>query len=100
MTIRTLIVDDEAHARARIRRGADFQVCRIASFQTCAASVLARPADLAISDTAGLETCATVAECCTIPRSQAPQVVVMSATEASAAGLPLPTAVSAKPKCC
>ena len=38
--------------------------------------------------------------CCTIPRSQAPQVVVMSATEASAAGLPLPTAASAKPKCC
>lgn len=38
--------------------------------------------------------------CCTIPRSQAPQVVVMSATEASQAGLPLPTAASAKPKCC
>lgn len=38
--------------------------------------------------------------CCTIPRSPAPQVVVMSATEASQAGLPLPTAASAKPKCC
>lgn len=38
--------------------------------------------------------------CCTIPRAQAPQVVVMSATEASQAGLPLPTAASAKPKCC
>ncbi len=38
--------------------------------------------------------------CCTIPRSQAPHVVVMSATEASAAGLALPTAASAKPKCC
>jgi len=38
--------------------------------------------------------------CCTIPRSQAPQVVVMSATEASKAGLPLPTAASAKPNCC
>jgi signal transduction histidine kinase len=38
--------------------------------------------------------------CCTIPRSQAPQVVVMSATEASKAGLPLPTAAAAKPKCC
>ena len=38
--------------------------------------------------------------CCTIPRSQAPQVVVMSATEASQAGLPLPTAASAKPNCC
>jgi two-component system LytT family sensor kinase len=38
--------------------------------------------------------------CCTIPRSQAPQVVVMSATEASQAGLALPTAASAKPKCC
>ncbi len=34
--------------------------------------------------------------CCTIPRSQTPQVVVMSATEAGPAGLPLPTA-SAKP---
>ena len=38
--------------------------------------------------------------CCTIPRSQAPQVVVMSATEASQTGLPLPTAASAKPNCC
>ena len=38
--------------------------------------------------------------CCTIPRSQAPQVVVMSAAEASKAGLPLPTAASAKPNCC
>jgi len=59
MTIRTLIVDDEAHARARIRL-----------------------------------------PCCTIPRSQAPRVVVMSATEASNAGLSLPTAASAKPNCC
>ncbi len=38
--------------------------------------------------------------CCTIPRSQAPQVVVMSATEASQAGLPLPTAATAKSSCC
>jgi len=38
--------------------------------------------------------------CCTIPRSQAPQVVVLSATEAGQAGLPLPTAVSVKPNCC
>ena len=38
--------------------------------------------------------------CCTIPRPQAPQVVVMSATEASQAGLPLPTAAAAKPNCC
>jgi signal transduction histidine kinase len=38
--------------------------------------------------------------CCTIPRSQAPQVVVMSATEASQAALPLPTAASAKPNSC
>ena len=38
--------------------------------------------------------------CCTIPRSQAPRVVVMSATEAGKAGLPLPTAASVKPKCC
>ena len=52
MTIRTLIVDDEAHARARD------------------------------------------------PRSQAPRVVVMSETEAAQAGLSLPTAASAKPKCC
>ena len=38
--------------------------------------------------------------CCTIPRAQAPQVVVMSAAEASQAGLPVPTAASAKPKWC
>jgi len=38
--------------------------------------------------------------CCTIPRSQAPRVVVMSETEATKAGLSLPTAASAKPKCC
>ena len=37
--------------------------------------------------------------CCTIPRSQAPRVVVMSETEAAKAGLSLPTA-AAKPKCC
>ena len=37
--------------------------------------------------------------CCTIPRAQAPQAVVMSATEAGKAGLPLPTA-AAKPNCC
>ena len=34
--------------------------------------------------------------CCTIPRTQAPQVVVMSAAEASQAGLPPPTAASVK----
>jgi two-component system LytT family sensor kinase len=38
--------------------------------------------------------------CCTNPRSQAPRVVVMSETEASQAGLPLPTAAAAKAKCC
>jgi len=38
--------------------------------------------------------------CCTIPRSQAPCVVVMSAAEANASGLSLPSAASAKPKCC
>jgi len=38
--------------------------------------------------------------CCTIPRSQASQVVVMSGTEASQAGLPLPAAVSEKTNCC
>ena len=38
--------------------------------------------------------------CCTIPRAQAPQVLVMSATEASQAGLSLPTAASAKANCC
>jgi two-component system, LytTR family, sensor kinase len=34
--------------------------------------------------------------CCTIPRSQAPRLVVMSATEASAAGLSLPATASGK----
>ena len=38
--------------------------------------------------------------CCTIPRSQALQMVVMSATEVSQAGRSLPTTASAKPKCC
>ena len=37
--------------------------------------------------------------CCPIPRTQAPQAVVMSATEASEAGLPLPLSAAAKPKC-
>jgi two-component sensor histidine kinase len=38
--------------------------------------------------------------CCTIPRSQAPRVVVMSAAEAGSAGLSLPTSASAKSSCC
>jgi signal transduction histidine kinase len=38
--------------------------------------------------------------CCTIPRSKAPRVVVMSETEATQAGLSLPTEASAKAKCC
>jgi hypothetical protein len=48
-------------------RAADFQVCCIAGFQTCGPSgvrtrqPVSRPADLEIGDTAGLETCATVA---------------------------------------
>jgi len=37
--------------------------------------------------------------CCTIPRVQSPRVVVMSATEAGAAGLSLPSAASAKASC-
>jgi len=56
-----------------------------------AAGKIQRSADLEIGDTARWETCGTT--------SQAPQVVVMSATEASKAGLSLPTAASAKPKC-
>jgi hypothetical protein len=38
-------------------RSADFEVCRIAGFQTC--SAFERSADLRIGDTAGPETCAT-----------------------------------------
>ena len=38
--------------------------------------------------------------CCAIPRAQAPRVVVMSASEAGAAGLSLPASASAKPDCC
>src|SRR2546429_211789 len=38
---------------------ADFQVCCIASFQTCDLAALRPAADLEIGDTAGLETCAT-----------------------------------------
>ena len=37
---------------------------------------------------------------CTIPRSQGPRVVVMSEMEAAQSGVSLPTAASAKPKCC
>jgi len=47
----------------------------------------------------GVESCIRL-PCCTIPRLQAPQVVVMPATDAGAAGLSLPTAASAKPNCC
>jgi hydrogenase maturation protein HypF len=41
-------------------RSADFQVCRIAGFQTRQSSDLTRRAGLETGDTAGLETCATV----------------------------------------
>ena len=41
------------------RRSADFQVCRIAGFQTCGVWAFQPPADLEVGDTAGLETCAT-----------------------------------------
>jgi hypothetical protein len=42
-----------------LKRSADFQVCRIAGFQTGGSHDIERPADLEIGDTAGLETCAT-----------------------------------------
>ena len=48
-----------AHGVTRPTRSADFQVCWVAGFQTRAAREFARPADLEIGDTAGLETCAT-----------------------------------------
>ena len=41
-------------------RSADFQVCRIAGFQTCGSLDYGHHADLEIGDTAGLETCATI----------------------------------------
>src|ERR1022692_3030212 len=56
-----------------VHRSADFQVCCIAGFQTRMPSVnpmpqaSARPADLEIGDTAGLETCATT--CAVAPAS-------------------------------
>jgi len=43
----------------RNRSSADFQVCCIGGFQTRRPQAVARPADLEIGDTAGLETCAT-----------------------------------------
>src|SRR5436309_6880874 len=43
----------------RNRSSADFQVCCIVGFQTRRPRAAARPADLEIGDTAGLETCAT-----------------------------------------
>jgi hypothetical protein len=47
---------------ARLSRNAssaDFQICRIAGFQTRGSHDAGRPADLEIGGTAGLETCAT-----------------------------------------
>jgi two-component system LytT family sensor kinase len=38
--------------------------------------------------------------CCMIPRSQAPRVVIMSASEKNAAELSLPTSASVKSNCC
>ncbi|PYJ86535.1 MAG: hypothetical protein DME22_04955 [Verrucomicrobia bacterium] len=49
----------ELPARMELQSSADFQVCCIAGFQTRAPLEFARPADLEIGDTAGLETCAT-----------------------------------------
>ena len=42
---------------------AGFQTCCIVGFQTRQPRVVARPADLEIGDTAGLETCATPPRC-------------------------------------
>ncbi len=47
----------------------------------------------------GVEACLRL-PCCLIPRSQAPRVVVMSATEAGLDPASLPTTASAKPNCC
>jgi len=47
--------------RRRNRSSADFQVCWVAGFQTRRAHSVAPPADWEIGDTAGLETCATLA---------------------------------------
>jgi two-component system, LytTR family, sensor kinase len=55
--------------------------------------------EIANAATGGVEA-RIVIPCCEIPRSQAPRVVVMSATEAGAAGLSLPTSASAKSNCC
>ena len=45
--------------RDRVVRGADFQVCCVASFQTRRPFDFTHAADLESGDTAGLETCAT-----------------------------------------
>ena len=130
MTIRTLIVDDEAHtwARSRGRTG----------LATCSKARVARGCRPRATDSFGarivpihsgwhreetteyqpLVRIGTRCELrttrgpgfggtprdhvafCTVPRSQAPRVFVMLETEAAKAGLPLPTAASVKPKCC
>jgi len=47
--------------RSRNPSSADFQVCRVAGFQTRRLHDSGRSADLEVGDTAGLETCATKA---------------------------------------
>jgi hypothetical protein len=46
--------------QSRNQSSAGFQTCRVAGFQTRKPHDIARPADLEIGDTAGLETCATL----------------------------------------
>ncbi len=55
--------------------------------------------EVANAATGGVEA-RIVIPCCTIPRSLAPRLVLMSATEAGAPGLSIPTSASAKPNCC
>jgi len=55
-TIRETVISPESVCRLGMpARSTDFQVCCVASFQTCARPEIRPPADLEIGDTAGLE---------------------------------------------
>jgi hypothetical protein len=58
--VETAMSTAQPTAQPRGNQGsADFQVCRVAGFQTRTPFLISRSADLEIGDTAGLETCAT-----------------------------------------
>lgn len=130
MIIPTLIVNDEAHtwarrqgrlglatcSKARVARG-----CRPRATDSFGARIVPIRSRWHLEETTELQWPVRIGARCelrttrgpgfggtprghvpfrTIPHSQASRVVVISETEAAKAGLPLPTAASAKSKCC